>query len=160
LILILLLNKQTDLKPVADLIDGLPLALDQAGSLLRYYPIDSYVKTWETNWNELAKDMEKGKNLKLEQYRGIYTTWNTSLEYVKKEAEDGGNAAKLLQFSSYLDHRRIDYALLRSPETTKSEEFATKQLPSWFQAVVKTEAALRRSVGILQNYSLIRLVKA
>jgi hypothetical protein len=77
---------------------------------------------------------------------------------VKKEAEDSGNAIKLLQFSSYLDYRRIDYALLRSPETTKSEEFATKQLPSWFQAVVKTEATLRRSVGILQNYSLIRLV--
>ena len=160
LLLVHLLTNAAELKPVAKILEGLPLALDQAGSLLHQssYTIDDYIRSWHTEWEEVAADMGEYEDThEYQTNRAIHTTWNISFEHVRKYQD--GRAAKLLQLSSYLNHRKIEYNVLRSSKLIRSwRDFNLRlhQLPDWFQKVIETDRSLDKAVSVLKDYSLIK----
>lgn len=142
----------TDLGRIATRLDGLPLALEQAGSLLREtsLSVDEYLEAWETEWENLVDEMGSDPGS-----RSIRTTWIISFEYVRKKGTDGENAANLLQLSSFFDNTKIQHSLFLRPNTTEWEPFTIQNLPSWFQDTAKTPLSLNKAIRMLSNYSLI-----
>ncbi|KAL2068811.1 hypothetical protein VTL71DRAFT_15149 [Oculimacula yallundae] len=109
-----------DLGPIVDCLGGLPLALEQAGSLLKEtsLTVDEYVEAWTNEWEKLV-DMMAMNDLT----RSIRITWAVSFSYIQNMAPDGQNATKLLQLSSFLDHNKIAQSLFTQPKTTPWPEF-------------------------------------
>lgn len=132
--------------------DGLPLALGQAGSFLREtsFSVDEYLEAWETEWENLVDEM--GAN---HESRSIRTTWIISFEYVRRKGADGENAARLLQLSSFFDNTNIQHSLFVKPNITAWEPFTIENLPSWFQDTARSPLSLNKAIRMLSNYSLI-----
>ena len=77
-------------KELLRLLDGLPLAIAQAGAFIRETnsSISEYVQFYKESWKDLM-DSDNGSETPLEDYpnRSIYTTWTLSYNQTKLKDE-------------------------------------------------------------------------
>jgi hypothetical protein len=91
-------------------LNGLPLALTQAGSYLRQTNMaaSTYVKYYDSTWRDL---MKKHDRFPLQEYgdRSVLTTWKMSYKQVQSQSEE---AAGLLRLWGFLDRGDLWYELV------------------------------------------------
>lgn len=124
-------------------LDGLPLALATAGAYLGLtsMSVSEYLQNHETSWLELQRTSPP---LLSYEDQTIYSTWNLSYIYIRKEDE---SAAKLLELWAYFDNQDLWYDLLKAG----NDEFA----PTWFKHVIGTKLAFQAAIAKLQKHALI-----
>ncbi|KAK4969787.1 hypothetical protein LTR66_011682 [Elasticomyces elasticus] len=139
-------------KPIkdADLIierlNGLPLALTQAGSYLRYTNMAAldYVKYYDSTWGDLMKKQDRFP-LQEYAYRSVLTTWTISYEQVRDQSEE---AASLLKLWGFLDCRDIWYELISTADLGEN-------MPGWLQRLGKNKLEFSDALQVLTHYSLV-----
>ncbi|KAK5011624.1 hypothetical protein LTR28_011665 [Elasticomyces elasticus] len=144
-------------KPIedADLIitrlNGLPLALTQAGSYLRETNMETikYIKYYDTTWKDL---MEEQDEFPLQEYadRSVLTTWTISYKQVQGQNEE---AAGLLKLWGFLDCGDLWYGLIAN--ATASRLDGNMETPSWLQQLAQSERRFHKALRLLSRYSLV-----
>ncbi len=109
-------------------------------------PVSEYLHHHETSWLELQRTSPQ---LLSYEDQTIYTTWNLSYIYIRKEDE---SAAKLLELWAYFDNRDLWYDLLQAGEY---------KAPGWFLDVIKTKLTFTSVIAKLQKHALVeRLIES
>ena len=128
------------------LLQGLPLAINQAGSYMRMTDtnVSGYIEMYNQAW---AKLMEKQRRYTLEDH-SILTTWTLSYNSLRLQSE---HSANLLMLWAFLDNQDLWYELF----TPALRKRFVKQLPPWFANCVSDKLEFKESVGLLQEYSFI-----
>ncbi|KAH7472064.1 hypothetical protein FOMA001_g13577 [Fusarium oxysporum f. sp. matthiolae] len=101
-----------DCDHLLELLDGLPLALAQAGSYLRETGIDvaSYVRTYHEQWDELMGSRNVSSRPLLDYEQGsVRTTWTVSFREIERQSTDATN---LLRLWAFLDNKQLWHGLL------------------------------------------------
>ena len=98
-------------KELLRLLDGLPLAIAQAGAFIRETnsSISEYVQFYKESWKDLMEP-DNGSETPLEDYpnRSIYTTWTLSYNQIKLKDE---GATNLLDLWACLDNKDLWFEL-------------------------------------------------
>ncbi|KAF2259631.1 hypothetical protein CC78DRAFT_502933, partial [Lojkania enalia] len=138
-----------DVDIVLKCLDGLPLALTQAGSYLRETNMSAlaYKKRYKETWEHLMKSQG---HYPLEEYgnRSVLTTWTMSYEQARRESEE---AAHLLKLWGFLDCGELWYELVAAGSCLADEI----QIPMWLHKIAGDELEFANAVGLLSRYSLI-----
>ncbi|RYO80051.1 hypothetical protein DL764_009945 [Monosporascus ibericus] len=148
----------TDIDPIKSaellqLLDGLPLALAQAGTYIRETGIDfvKYVDFYKQQWRDLM-ELQDRRGAPLHDYgdRSIWTTWTISFKAIQKTNEA---AANLLLLWAYLDNRDLWYRLLAA--AGERSAVVAEHLSKWLQDIPSNELKFTDAVQLLRNYSMI-----
>ena len=102
--------------------------------------VSEYLDHYEESWPQLQRD---GPPLLSYEDQTIYSTWNLSYIYIRRENQ---SAAKLLELWAYFDNRDLWYDLLKAGEDTA---------PSWFLDIIETKLAFNSVLGKLQKHALV-----
>src|SRR6266700_3495521 len=134
---------RTTAREISQAMDGLPLALDQAGAYIEEtgYGLSDYLKLYKTRQAELLQ--RRGK-LTSDHPDSVGTTWSLAFEKVQQA---NTAAADLLRLCAFLDPNIIQ------------EEIITKgasELGSNLQPVAADPIKLNDAIGTLLTYSLVR----
>lgn len=143
------------LKLVGDL-GGLPLAISQAGKLIKALGIDveEYLELYKFSKRKLI-DMLLPEALHNDPGRAsIRTTWTTSVNILKQrmanEPETGPHrcAYRLLHLFAYFDPTDLDYRLLKNGKLVNNA-------PAWIKKTLESKLDFYSTVKILLDLSLI-----
>jgi tetratricopeptide (TPR) repeat protein len=133
---------------VLELLQGLPLALTQAGSYMRETnaSASTYAKHYSRTWERL---MESEARFPLQEYgdRSILTTWTISYWQVQRQSKE---AAWLLKLWGFLDSGEVWYELIAAGSALAAET----DVPAWLLEVAEDELAYGEAMGLLSRYSL------
>jgi hypothetical protein len=132
-----------------DLLDGLPLAIAQAGSFIGLNgSILRYIQFYKETWAELIDS-----HVPLGYRNGsILITWTVSYKAIKRMDEA---AANMLQLWAYLDNRDLWWDLLN--QTADSDLCTRQNTPDWFKETVWTKVGFEKAMNTLHAYSLIEV---
>ena len=132
-----------------NLLQGLPLAIDQAGSYLRETGTNAleYIKLYEEIWGEL---MTQQHQFALEEATApsILTTWTICFNDLQEKCQE---AANLLTLWAFLDNQDIWYELF----TPVLNSNLTKELPHWFSRCVGNQLDFKKCTRFLIRYSFV-----
>jgi hypothetical protein len=135
------------------LLDGLPLAIAQAGAYMRQSAISvaTYIQLYEQQWKSLMESQE-GANTPLRDYpdRCVWTTWTISYGAIRARSMA---AANLLLLWACLDNKDLWYGLLARGGTESAA--VAKFLSEWLADVANNEVAFVAAIRLLRSYSLI-----
>jgi tetratricopeptide (TPR) repeat protein len=139
-------------------LDGLPLAIAQAGAYLQESGVGvrTYTKFYEQQWKDLMSS-EGETEAPLQDYpdRSIWTTWVISYNALKEKHE---NAANLLFLWSFLDNKDLWYELFatacQKSTTTRSN------LSNWIGTAASSELDFSQAMRVLRSYSLVEEAEA
>ncbi|RYP20808.1 hypothetical protein DL767_009393 [Monosporascus sp. MG133] len=152
----------TDVDPIKSaellqLLDGLPLALAQAGTYIRETGIDfvKYVDFYKQQWRDLM-ELQDRRGAPLHDYgdRSIWTTWTISFKAIQKTNKA---AANLLLLWAYLDNRDLWYRLLAA--AGERSAVAAEHLSKWLQDIQNNELKFTDAVQLLRNYSMVESIQ-
>jgi tetratricopeptide (TPR) repeat protein len=148
------LTLRTDIHLLIMKLDGLPLALAQAGSFIGMADLDvqTYVSYFDKTWSDL---MQKQDDFPVQGYeRSMLTTWKISYEKVLRQSE---TAAWLLRLWAFFYHDDFWYGLLAKSHDValNIEEFEEFKLPSWLAKISGSELEFSSAMGLLKAYSLV-----
>jgi len=134
---------QATAKEISQAMDGLPLALDQAGAYIEetQWSLPEYLRLFQLRKEELLQ--RRGK-LTPDHPKSVGTTWSLAFEKVQQA---NPAAADLLRLCTFLDPDIIQ------------EEIITKGAPelgSVLQPVAADTLKLNDAIGTLLTYSLVR----
>ena len=134
---------QATAKEISQAMDGLPLALDQAGAYIEetQWSLTEYIRLFQLRKEELLQ--RRGK-LTTDHPESVGTTWSLAFEKVQQA---NPAAADLLRLCAFLDPDLIQ------------EEIITKgasELGANLQPVAADPIKLNDAIGTLLSYSLIR----
>lgn len=139
------------IKPLLELLDGLPLAIAQAAGYLRETGISlaTYIKFYEHRWSEL---MDVKNDAPLQDYpeRSLWITWAISYETIRNTHQP---TAHLLLLWSFLDNKDLWYSLIA--EGCGKSRAVTGMLEDWIKDIATSELAFNQAIQRLRNYSLI-----
>ncbi|RYP50015.1 hypothetical protein DL768_004370 [Monosporascus sp. mg162] len=125
-------------------LDGLPLALATAGAYLNQTSTSfgKYLRLYEDSWTKLQKTSPE-----LSSYtdRTLYSTWQLSLEHIKRRNE---YSAKLLRLWAYFDNQDIWLELIQHSD---SED------PAWIREIAEDELSFNNTVRVLSDYGLVEV---
>ncbi|KAL5375449.1 hypothetical protein PMIN06_012243 [Paraphaeosphaeria minitans] len=134
---------------VLERLNGLPLALTQAGAYMQEKNVSAltYAKRYDSTWKGL---MKREGQFPLEEYgdRNVLTTWIMSYEQVQKQSEE---AAWLLKLWGYLDHGELWYDLVAAASRLSKDI----TIPTRLLSVADDELAYDDAVGLLSRFSLV-----
>ena len=138
----------TDVELIIQLLDGLPLALSQAGSYLgeTNMTVSDYLKSYKDLWADLMKKQDKFL-LQEYGYRSILTTWMMSYNQVRTQSEEAANFLKLWAF---LDSRDVWYELV----ACAAELDSSMRPPEWLLRMAKNRLEFFDVMRLLSRYSL------
>jgi tetratricopeptide (TPR) repeat protein len=138
-------------------LDGLPLAIAQAGVFLQESGtgIKAYLGFYERQWSDLMKSAHL-TDAPLQDYpeRSVWTTWAISYQAIYEKHE---HTAKLLLLWSFLDNKNLWYGLFR--EACSRSKVAARLLAKWIGKIADSELAFSHAMRLLRNYSLVEEVK-
>jgi tetratricopeptide (TPR) repeat protein len=136
-----------DATKLAKELDGLPLALATAGSYLSQVSISllDYLRLYKKSWAQLQ---ESGSELSSYQDRTLYSTWQISFNYVKREND---LSAKLLCFWAYFDSQDLWLELFQHGDSDH---------PDWVQKLSEDELGFHNSMRVLSNHGLVEVDKS
>ncbi|ENH98684.1 hypothetical protein COCC4DRAFT_54853 [Bipolaris maydis ATCC 48331] len=139
------------------LLDGLPLAIAQAGAYLQESGVGmaTYLRFYKKQWSEL---MESGHlaNAPLQDYpeRSVWTTWAVSYQAIRNKHEATAN---LLLLWSFLDNKDLWHGLFAAIH--ERSVIATAMLAGWVGSIASSEIEFSRAMQLLCNYSLVEQVQ-
>ena len=135
-----------------DHLDGLPLAIAQAGAYLQESGIDiaTYLKRYEQRWEDLVSSLDDIDE-PLEDYpeRSIWTTWIISYDAIF--AKDR-HVAHLLLLWSYLNNKDIWFGMFQNASTNT---LAAQALSKWTGRIALEESAFFNAMKLLRSFSLV-----
>jgi tetratricopeptide (TPR) repeat protein len=153
-------NRTTDIvegKCLLQRLDGLPLAIAQAGAYLQEsgVGIKTYLKFYEQQWSGLMGSQHMA-NAPLTDYpdRSVWTTWAISYQAIRNKHEATAN---LLLLWSFLDNKDLWYGLFAA--ACASSRVATRMLLGWIGNIASSELEFTRAMQLLRNFSLIEVVE-
>ncbi|MCJ1242271.1 hypothetical protein MMC14_010278, partial [Varicellaria rhodocarpa] len=122
-----------DSAELVKLLQGLPLAINQAGSYMRETGtnISQYIRLYDQAWGRLIEKQNQF-NQQVDKDRSVLTTWTVSFSHLKTRSED---AAKLLMLWAFLDNQDLWYELLSPTLDLK----IANDVPGWFTKCVGDE---------------------
>ncbi len=134
---------------IIEKLNGLPLALTQAGIYLRQTNMAAldYVTHYDSTWTDL---MKKQGRFPLQEYadRSVLTTWTISYEQVRSQSEA---AAGLLRLWGFLDCGDLWYKLIASVSRRRGDI----ETPDWLQRLAESELDFLGALQVLSSYSLV-----
>ena len=138
------------------LLDGLPLAIAQAGAYLQESGVGlkAYLKLYEQQWSELMEEEFADAPLEDHQGRSVWVTWAASYQAIQNKHE---STANLLLLWSFLDNKDLWYGLLAA--ACKASTVVAKMLSEWIGNVASSELAFNRAMRLLRSYSLLEEVE-
>ncbi|KAF1966045.1 hypothetical protein BU23DRAFT_334294, partial [Bimuria novae-zelandiae CBS 107.79] len=138
------------------LLDGLPLAIAQAGAYLQESGVhlEAYLRFYEQQWGELMREELADAPLRDYPDRSVWTTWAISYQAIRNKHE---STANLLLLWSFLDNRDLWYDLLAT--ACKASTVAARMLSESIGNVASSELAFSRAMQQLRSYSLIEEVE-
>ena len=114
--------------------------------------ISKYLKYYDESFKRLMQR----EDLKEYEGRSVYTTWNLSFDYIRRNDADGA-AAKMLQLWSLLDNKDLWYELLSGGFQRSNEVLQLWQsdIPDWFRRINTDPLTFNDVVETLLAYSMI-----
>ncbi|MCJ1310207.1 hypothetical protein MMC25_003869 [Agyrium rufum] len=137
-------------------LDGLPLAISQAGSYLQESGVmlGTYLGHYEQQWKELMESRDL-TSAPLQDYpESVWTTWVISYNAIR---DKDATAANLLLLWAFLDNNDLWYGLFAA--ACEKNPFLTKQLSEWIGGIASNELEFNKAIRLLRNYSLIEKVE-
>ncbi|KAG9962670.1 purine and uridine phosphorylase, partial [Aureobasidium melanogenum] len=142
-------DESKDLESLLGKLEGMPLALAQAGAYIRQtnMSICEYLDYYNSTWDDL---ITKQDSYPLQEYaqRSMLTTWTISYQRVESRNRE---AASLLKLWAFLDPKDIWYELIACAIETGSEI----DIPEWLSTLTRTRLEFRDALGLLKKYSLV-----
>jgi tetratricopeptide (TPR) repeat protein len=138
------------------LLDGLPLAIAQAGAYLQESGggPGTYLRLYEQQWSELMQsDDLDGDSLHDYPSRSVWTTWAISYQAIRNRHE---HTANLLLVWSFLDNKDLWHSLFAA--TCSRSTVAARMLLAWIGDVASSEVKFSRAMKLLRKYSLVEEV--
>jgi hypothetical protein len=135
------------------LLDGLPLAIAQAGAYLEESGVRlaRYLRFYEQQWDKLMKaDSEVDAPLHDYPDRSVWTTWAISYQAIRDKCE---HTANLLLLWSFLDNKDLWHGLFA--DACKASAGTAKMLTTWVGEIASSEVVFSQAIRLLRNYSLI-----
>jgi len=131
------------------LLQGLSLAINQAGSYMRETgtTVSKYIDSYNHKWKKLMKD-QNYFTLRESADRSVLTTWTVSFDHLREQNEDAVNFLKLWAF---LDNQDLWYELL----TPSLHQEVFDEVPGWFVRCASDELDFKKCMGLLSKYSFI-----
>ena len=139
------------------LLDGLPLAIAQAGAYLHESGVGltTYLRFYEQQWSELmASDDLADAPLQDYPERSVWTTWAISYQAIRERHE---HTANLLLLWSFLDNKDLWHGLFAA--TCRKSAVAARMLSGWIGNVASSEIKFSKAMQLLCNYSLAEQVQ-
>lgn len=142
-------DESADLDRLFHKLEGMPLALAQAGAYIRHanISIHEYLEYYESTWDDLIAEQDI---YPLPEYAqgSMLTTWTISYQRVECQRPEAANILKLWAF---LDPKDMWYELLACAMELQSQI----QIPEWLSTLAKSRFNLRSAFAILKKYSLV-----
>jgi tetratricopeptide (TPR) repeat protein len=122
-------------------LDGLPLALATAGAYLDQVATSfaDYLRLYKACWLKLQ---HTSPELNSYEDRALYSTWQLSLDHIKRQNE---LSARLLQLWAYFDNQDIWFELL---------QHSISDGPEWFSQLTEDELSFNQAVRVLCDHGL------
>jgi tetratricopeptide (TPR) repeat protein len=138
---------EPDAVKLAGELDGLPLALATAGAYLDQVAASfaDYRRLYEESWLKLQ---QTSPELNSYEDRALYSTWQLSFDYIKRQNE---LSIKLLQLWAYFDNQDLWFELLRH---------SSSDSPEWFSELTEDELSFNQAVRVLCDYGLAEVDKS
>ncbi|CAN9248412.1 unnamed protein product [Alternaria alternata] len=139
------------------LLDGLPLAIAQAGAYLQESGVGlaTYLRFYEQQWSELiASDHLADAPLQDYPERSVWTTWAISYQAIRERHE---HTANLLLLWSFLDNKDLWHGLFAT--ACVASPVALRMLSGWIGNVASSEIKFSGAMQLLCNYSLAEQVQ-
>ncbi|KAF2025710.1 hypothetical protein EK21DRAFT_75787 [Setomelanomma holmii] len=138
------------------LLDGLPLAIAQAGAYLEESGVGltKYLEFYEQQWSELMGSDLVDAPLHDYPDRSVWTTWVISYKAIRKVHE---TTANLLLLWSFLDNKDLWYGMFAA--TCEASPVASEQLKDWIGDIAINEREFGKSMQLLRNYSMIEEIE-
>jgi tetratricopeptide (TPR) repeat protein len=134
------------------LLDGLPLAIAQAGAYLHESGtgLRTYLKFYEQQWKELMESRELA-DVPLQDYDySVWTTWAISYTAVREKHKATAN---LLLLWSFLDNGDLWHGLFAA--ACRASTVAARSLLEWIGDMASNKLEFVNAMRLLRNYSLI-----
>jgi len=135
------------------LLDGLPLAIAQAGAYLQESGVGvrTYLKFYEQQWTELMESRSR-IDAPLQDYpdRSVWTTWTISFNAIQKKDK---NVANLLLLWAFLDNKDLWHGLFSA--ACRASTIVKRRLSEWIGDIASNEIEFIKAVQLLRNYSLL-----
>ncbi|KAH0161832.1 purine and uridine phosphorylase, partial [Aureobasidium melanogenum] len=142
-------DESRDFESLLEKLEGMPLALAQAGAYIRQtnMSICEYLDHYTSTWDDL---ITKQDSYPLQEYaqRSMLTTWMISYQQVENQDRE---AATLLKLWAFLDPKDIWYELVACATQRESEI----DIPEWLSTLAKNRLKFRGALGLLKKYSLV-----
>ena len=139
------------------LLDGLPLAVAQAGAYLRQsrVGVTKYIELYEQQWRGLMESQDRA-GMPLREYsdRSVWTTWMISYDAVRAK---NVAAANLLLLWACLDNKDIWYGLLAEAGMRSTD--VADCLSEWLPGIASNELDFLGAIQVLRSYSLVENVQ-
>jgi tetratricopeptide (TPR) repeat protein len=138
------------------LLDGLPLAIAQAGAYLQESGVGlkTYLKFYNDQWEKLMESNHLA-DTPLQDYpdRSVWTTWAISYQAIRDKHEATAN---LLLLWSFLDNKDLWHGLFAA--ACKKYIVAASLLSAWIGDIACIELNFSQAMQLLRNYSLVEKV--
>jgi tetratricopeptide (TPR) repeat protein len=139
---LLIVHQDDDACTLVQELDGLPLALATAGAYL--YQVSTsfadYIGLYNASWLRLQQQTPE---LLSYEDRALYSTWDISLDHVKKQSLP---AFKLIQLWAYFDNQDVWFELLRECQ---------QDGPEWFSQLMEDQLSFDKAVRVLCEHALV-----
>jgi tetratricopeptide (TPR) repeat protein len=134
---------QTTASTIVEEIDGLPLAIDQAGAYIEetHCNLPSYLKAYQKRRNELLR--QRG-GVNKDHPDSVATTWSLNFEQVEQQRPI---AADLLRFLAFLAPEAIPEELIVNGAAELGEQL---------EPIAVDETLLDEAIGTLRRFSLVQ----
>jgi tetratricopeptide (TPR) repeat protein len=144
-------------KRLLEMLDGLPLAIAQAGAYLQESGVGlkDYLGFYEQQWSDLMESTHlAGAPLQDYPQRSVWTTWAISYQAIYNKHE---HTAKLLLLWSFLDNKDLWYGIFA--ERFRDLTAAASMISKWIGKIASSKLAFSQAMQLLRNYSLIEAVE-
>ena len=134
--------------------DGLPLALQQAGAYIvrTGTTIADFVTEYITSKAKLMTYLQLSID---DKSGGIRTTWTMSFKQIQERGEfktEYANAANLLRLWIFLDYRGVSFELLVKGNQGPG-------VPLWFSSMLASKPEFHKTISVLRGFSLIEFTE-
>jgi tetratricopeptide (TPR) repeat protein len=145
-------------KQLLALLDGLPLAIAQAGAYLQESGVGllTYLRFYEQQWSELMES-DHLADAPLQDYpnRSVWKTWAISYQAIRDKHKATAN---LLLLWSFIDNKDLWHGLFAT--ACGKSTIAARMLSEWIGDIASSEIRFNRAMQLLRNYSLVENVVA
>jgi tetratricopeptide (TPR) repeat protein len=139
------------------LLDGLPLAIAQAGAYLHEsgVKLETYLRYYDQQWTDLMKSDDLADAPLLDYpNRSVWTTWTISYQAIR---DKHAPTANLLLLCSFLDNKDLWHGFFAAAHANST--VVARMLSKWIGDIAGSKLEFSRAMQLLRNYSLVEEVE-